>query len=470
MISDFGLSKIGPTNQLISCVYASVKGTFGYLDPEFFRTRQLTRKTDVYAFGVVLFELLSGREAVDQQNEEEQSLVMWAQKWTKGRKFYKIVDPNIKGTISTICLTRFAQLADRCVHPDLKQRPTMTEVVGSLQTILELQEKSKHSSESSSIMSFPWKYFVHTSKQNSDKSGTSSPMSLENNMDQHVELVIPDHIKTFTYDELKLATRDFGDDTSLGGESYGKVYKGWIDKTTYSPCKEDTGLPVAVKKLDSYKLSNLEMLKEYCHPNLVKLIGCCLEGGSLFLVYEFMSKGNFEDLLRSGAVARLPLVTKVKIAAAIARGIAFLQKPELNQTWPTLCESELYRDKILLDEDFTAKLSDYDVTYIVNGRYDIASPDYDGLELVLQSDLSGYEVVFIEVLTGERVYKSNIVKIDRFFLRHGKESLHHIANLCFAICNEVDAEKKMVTMLKEHDKLIRRRLKMWLSDPKNQDN
>ncbi|XP_071726802.1 probable receptor-like protein kinase At5g38990 [Rutidosis leptorrhynchoides] len=77
MLSDFGLSKIGPVNQ--SFVDASVKGTFGYLDPEYFYTRKLTVKTDVYAFGVVLFELLSGRLAVDERQEEEQcSLVRWS--------------------------------------------------------------------------------------------------------------------------------------------------------------------------------------------------------------------------------------------------------------------------------------------------------------------------------------------------------------------------------------------------------
>ncbi|XP_076885461.1 putative serine/threonine-protein kinase PBL28, partial [Bidens hawaiensis] len=80
MISDFGLSRISPTNQSISFVEASVKGTFGYLDPEYFYTRKLTRKTDVYAFGVVLFELVSGRLPVDERyGEDKCNLVRWAQ-------------------------------------------------------------------------------------------------------------------------------------------------------------------------------------------------------------------------------------------------------------------------------------------------------------------------------------------------------------------------------------------------------
>ncbi|KAJ0706066.1 putative protein kinase RLK-Pelle-CrRLK1L-1 family [Helianthus annuus] len=170
-ISDFGLSKIGPTNQSISFVDASVKGTFGYLDPEYFYTRKLTRKTDVYAFGVVLFELLSGRLAVDERNADDQySLVRWAQKCVKERKLDQMVDYSIKGTIFPKCLRRFVQIAYRCVHSVPKERPTMTEVVAALQALQELQEKSNHSSESLGIMGFTWKKhksFFSTTKPNS---------------------------------------------------------------------------------------------------------------------------------------------------------------------------------------------------------------------------------------------------------------------------------------------------------------
>ncbi|MFS7917287.1 putative protein kinase RLK-Pelle-CrRLK1L-1 family [Helianthus anomalus] len=141
MISDFGLSKIGPTNHSTSYVTGSVKGTFGYLDPDYFYTRKLTTKVDVYAFGVVLFELLSGRLAVDElYGEEECSLVVWAKKSVKERKIDQMVDPNIKGTIHPKCARGFAQIANRCVHSVPKERPTMSEVVASLQA-LQVQEK-----------------------------------------------------------------------------------------------------------------------------------------------------------------------------------------------------------------------------------------------------------------------------------------------------------------------------------------
>ncbi|KAJ0706050.1 putative protein kinase RLK-Pelle-CrRLK1L-1 family [Helianthus annuus] len=170
-ISDFGLCKIGPTNQSISYVDASVKGIFGYLDPEYFYTRKITRKTDVYAFGVVLFELLSGRLAVDERNADDQySLVRWAQKCVKERKLSQMVDSNIKGTIFPKCLKRFAEIAARCMHSDPKERPIMTEVVALLQALLELQEKSNRSAESSGTTGFTWKinnYFVPATKPNS---------------------------------------------------------------------------------------------------------------------------------------------------------------------------------------------------------------------------------------------------------------------------------------------------------------
>ncbi|GJU68868.1 probable receptor-like protein kinase isoform X1 [Tanacetum coccineum] len=167
MISDFGLSKIIPVDHSF---YASVKGTFGYLDPEYLFTNKLTRATDVYAFGVLLFELLSGRLPVDIRYGEEQcSLVRWAKQFVKERKLEQMVDSKIKGTISSKCLRRFAQIANRCLDSVPKERPTMTEVVALLEALLDQEEKVNNLTKSPSTSGFTWniyKYIRNSTREN----------------------------------------------------------------------------------------------------------------------------------------------------------------------------------------------------------------------------------------------------------------------------------------------------------------
>nr|XP_043630914.1 probable serine/threonine-protein kinase PBL4 [Erigeron canadensis] len=279
------------------------------------------------------------------------------------------------------------------------------------------------------------------------------------------------YLKLFTYDELKLVTRDFENQAWLGEGSYGKAYKGWVDNMTYSPCKKNTGLVVAVRRFQRFSMMfDPETLKKFCHPNVVKILGYCLEGHEAFLVYELMPNSNFDIDLGSGSVARLPLATRVKIAVGVARGIVFLHKTD-----DEVSKSELDRNKIMLDEDFTAKLSDYDVTMLVHGRYtefyySNEPGDYTPgcRPLLLQSNLSGFRVLFAEIITGERIpNEKRKNEIDHLVMRYGNKSLDDLADICFEICNEVDAESNMVTILKEHYKLTRNRMAKWLPDSRN---
>ncbi|KAD3337367.1 hypothetical protein E3N88_32887 [Mikania micrantha] len=123
------------TGQLF--LYNSVKGTFGYIDPNYFHSGKLTRKSDVYSFGVVLFEVLTGKQALDPTFDENRpSLAVWAQHHFKERRINDIIDHRMVGQISKKCLKAFASIAVQCLHNQPKLRPTMAEVVVKLDSIL----------------------------------------------------------------------------------------------------------------------------------------------------------------------------------------------------------------------------------------------------------------------------------------------------------------------------------------------
>ncbi|KAK8526481.1 hypothetical protein V6N11_075676 [Hibiscus sabdariffa] len=136
-ISDFGLAKLMPEGQEID-VTARVLGTFGYFDPEYTSTGKLTLQSDVYAFGVVLLELLTGRRAIDlNQGPSDRNLVVQVRHILNDRKkLRKVIDPEMARSSYTIeSIAMFANLASRCVRVKSRERPSMPECVKELQLI-----------------------------------------------------------------------------------------------------------------------------------------------------------------------------------------------------------------------------------------------------------------------------------------------------------------------------------------------
>ncbi|KAL3511613.1 hypothetical protein ACH5RR_024330 [Cinchona calisaya] len=140
-LCDFGLAKDGPEGD-DTHVTTRVMGTHGYAAPEYIMTGHLTTMSDVYSFGVVLLELLTGKRAMDKSRpSREQNLVEWARPLLKDfHKPDKIMDPKLDGQYSSEGARMAATLAYQCLSHHAKSRPTMNNVVKTLDNILDFKK------------------------------------------------------------------------------------------------------------------------------------------------------------------------------------------------------------------------------------------------------------------------------------------------------------------------------------------
>ncbi|KAB5564929.1 hypothetical protein DKX38_004983 [Salix brachista] len=134
-VSDFGTSRSVSIDQ--THLTTKVQGTFGYLDPEYFQTSQLTEKSDVYSFGVVLVELLSGKRPLFLTTSlETVSLVVHFNDSMEDGRLFDIIDAQVKGNCNEEEAIVIANLAKRCLNLNGRNRPTMREVAMKLEGIL----------------------------------------------------------------------------------------------------------------------------------------------------------------------------------------------------------------------------------------------------------------------------------------------------------------------------------------------
>ncbi|XP_016473474.1 receptor protein kinase TMK1-like [Nicotiana tabacum] len=187
-VADFGLVRLAPEGK--GSIETRIAGTFGYLAPEYAVTGRVTTKVDVFSFGVILMELITGRRALDEsQPEESMHLVTWFRRMHINKDtFRKAIDPTIDLNEETLAsINTVAELAGHCCAREPYQRPDMGHAVNVLSSLVELWRPSDQCSEDiygiDLDMSLPQalkKWQAYEGRSHMDSSSSSYLPSLDN--------------------------------------------------------------------------------------------------------------------------------------------------------------------------------------------------------------------------------------------------------------------------------------------------
>ncbi|XP_050288750.1 cysteine-rich receptor-like protein kinase 25 isoform X1 [Quercus robur] len=213
----------------------------------------------------------------------------------------------------------------------------------------------------------------------------------------------------FDFETIEAATNKFSDDSIIGEGGFGKVYKGVLLE----------GKEVAVKRFSMKSLQGLEEFKNEVlliaklqHKNLVRLLGCGIEGEEKLLVYEFMPNKSLDFFIfDSKRRSQLDWKTCNNIISGIARGLLYLHEDSRLK----IIHRDLKPSNVLLDHDMVAKISDFGMARIfcenqniastkrVVGTYGYMAPEY-ALEGVfsVKSDVFSFGVILLEIISGKR--------------------------------------------------------------------
>ncbi|KAL4582357.1 hypothetical protein LXL04_006904 [Taraxacum kok-saghyz] len=307
-IADFGLARIGLIDR--THVSTAVKGTFGYMDPSYFYTGKLTTSSDVYAFGVVLFEVLTGKKAVDSSLDDEQwSLAAWALHQIKVGKLNHIIDQRLIGQISRKCVKEFGSIAGRCLHSQPKKRPTMGEVVFKLESILSQERVIAKSVVDEEGFVYKLRSFFTTKVDATIKSNVTNNLKLKEHSPTLDEGVSGNESEDVSgLDKHFGFSKNFGSKYELG-EEVGRGYCAYVYKAKLKMGElkdQEVAVKIILKSKMTTAIAIEDVRKEVKilralkgHSNLLQFFDAYEDVEKVYVVMELCGGGELLDRILS---------------------------------------------------------------------------------------------------------------------------------------------------------------------------
>lgn len=219
-------------------------------------------------------------------------------------------------------------------------------------------------------------------------------------------------IPVYNYKEVERATESFSEKRRLGTGAYGTVYSGKLHNDEWVAIKR-----IRHRDTESIEqvLNEIKLISTLSHPNLVRLLGCSIEKGEQFLVYEFMPNGTLSQHLQREKGNGLPWAVRITIAAETAQAIAYLH----NAVHPPIYHRDIKSSNILLDYNYKSKVADFGLSRLgmvesshistaPQGTPGYLDPQYhQHFHLSDKSDVYSFGVVLLEIITGLKAVDFN---------------------------------------------------------------
>nr|XP_034576172.1 putative receptor-like protein kinase At4g00960 isoform X2 [Setaria viridis] len=251
---------------------------------------------------------------------------------------------------------------------------------------------------------------------------------------------------SFYYHDLKTATNNFNEKSKLGEGGFGDVYKGLLKN----------GKTVAVKRLVVMETSRakadfeseVKLISNVHHRNLVRLLGCSRKGSEFLLVYEYMANGSLDKFLFGERRGTLNWRQRFNIIVGMARGLAYLHQ----EFHVCIIHRDIKSSNVLLDDDFQPKIADFGLARLLPDDHSHLSTKFAGTlgytapEYAIHGQLSekvdtySFGVVVLEILSGR---KSNDTKLEpeTQYLLEWAWKLYESENLLALVDKSLDPEE-----------------------------